>query len=102
MKKMQLIIAMFLSLSCLAPVTFCIGAATAGTSAKSQVVPAKININTATEQELTNIPGVGMVKAERIIALRKESGKFSSYEDLLRVKGIGEKTLKKMTPFMTL
>ncbi len=102
MKKMQLIIAMFLSLTCLAPVTFCFGAEAAATSAKAQLVTGKININTATKQELTNIPGVGLVKAGRIIALRKESGKFSSYDDLLAVKGIGEKSLKKIKPYITL
>ncbi len=56
----------------------------------------KININTATAKELALIPGVGPVTAKNIISYRKKHGKFKSSKDLLNVKGIGEKTLKKM------
>ncbi len=56
----------------------------------------KININTADVQELTKLTGIGPAKAERIIALRQELGKFTSIQDLLQVKGIGPKTLEKM------
>jgi competence protein ComEA len=56
----------------------------------------KININTATAKELALIPGVGPVTAQSIIAYRKKNGKFKSAKDLLNVKGIGEKTMKKM------
>jgi len=56
----------------------------------------KININTATAKELALIPGIGPVTAKSIIAYRKKNGKFKSTKDLLNVKGIGEKTMKKM------
>lgn len=58
----------------------------------------KININTATAKELALIPGVGPVTAKSIIAYRKKNGKFKNAKDLLNVKGIGEKTMKKMKP----
>ena len=58
----------------------------------------KININTATAKELELIPGVGPVTAKSIVAYRKKNGKFKSTKDLLNIKGIGEKTLKKMKP----
>ncbi len=55
---------------------------------------AKVNINTATVEELQSIKGIGQVKAEAIVKDRKANGKFKSINDLSRVKGIGEKTIK--------
>ena len=55
----------------------------------------KININTATSEELQSLSGIGPSMAERIIQYRKENGKYSSVEGLLEVSGIGEKTLSK-------
>ena len=50
-----------------------------------------ININTATAEELTALPGVGEKTAEKIVADRDAQGPFASIEDLMRVSGIGEK-----------
>lgn len=55
---------------------------------------AKININTASAQELTKLKGVGEKKAEAIIAWRNENGNFKTLEDLMEVKGIGEATFE--------
>lgn len=58
--------------------------------------PALVNINTATAEELDELPGVGPATAEAIITDREESGPFASIEDLMRVSGIGEKKFEKL------
>jgi len=55
----------------------------------------KININTASLEELQSLTGVGPSKAEGIISYREENGPFQKPEDLLNVSGIGNKTLDK-------
>lgn len=62
----------------------------------------KININRANLEELTNIPHIGPAKAEAIIRYRKEHGTFKMHEDLLKVHGIGEKTLQKIKNYIEL
>ncbi|WP_127058679.1 helix-hairpin-helix domain-containing protein [Veillonella ratti] len=62
----------------------------------------KININTATEQELTKLSGVGPGTAKKIIAYREQSGPFKAIEDLKKVKGIGDATFKKLAPHITI
>ena len=54
----------------------------------------KVNINTATLEELQTIKGIGKKKAEAILQYRKEHGPFRTKEDLLQVKGIGKKALE--------
>lgn len=58
-----------------------------------------VNINTADSDELQKLPGIGSVKAEAIIEYRIENGSFRSVDDLINVKGIGEKTLEKLKPY---
>jgi len=57
-----------------------------------------ININTAKKQNLVKLPKIGTVTAERIIRFRDDYGPFKSFDDLLKVKGIGPKTLEKLKP----
>ena len=60
------------------------------------VLAGPVNINTANAESLSkNIKGVGLKKAEAIIAYREKNGKFKTVADLTRVKGIGNKLLKK-------
>ena len=54
----------------------------------------KININTASVKELIKLKGIGPALAERIIKYRTEHGPFQKIEDIMKVKGIGKKTLK--------
>ncbi len=61
-----------------------------------------IHLNAATEQELIAIPGIGPTIAKRIVEYRKSKGPYQSIEELLQVKGIGKKTLKKIRPFLQL
>ncbi|MDN4525460.1 helix-hairpin-helix domain-containing protein [Fictibacillus fluitans] len=55
-----------------------------------------VNINTANDQELQTITGIGPSKAKAIITFREENGGFKTVEDLLDVPGIGEKSLENM------
>ena len=57
---------------------------------------AKVNINTATAQELTSLPGIGQVKAEAIVKYREANGPFKSVDDITKVNGIGPKKLEKI------
>jgi len=61
----------------------------------------KININTATLDELTKLPRIGPAIARRIIAYRTENGSFSTPEEITGVKGIGPKTYQKLQAFIT-
>jgi competence protein ComEA len=68
---------------------------TPGSHAKEKTPLGKIDINTATEKELTTVPGIGHVMAARIIAARP----FRSADDLKRVSGIGEKKYAQIRPY---
>jgi len=67
---------------------------------EKQPKPSLLNINTATVEELQTLPSIGPQMAKRIVQYRKENGDFKTVEDLAEVKGIGEKTLEKMRPFI--
>lgn len=60
----------------------------------------KVNLNTATEEQLMMLPTVGPAKAERIVTWRKKNGGFKRIADLRRVKGFGYKTFKRLAPFI--
>lgn len=57
---------------------------------------AKVNINTATKEELMTLPGIGESRAEAIIAYREENGSFRSIEDIMKIEGIKEKMYAKL------
>lgn len=61
----------------------------------------KINLNTATVEQLISLPGIGEKKAEAIIKYRNEHGRFSSTEQLLDVSGIGDATYEKIKDLVT-
>jgi competence protein ComEA len=60
----------------------------------------KLNLNTATPEQLMLLPGVGPSKAEQIVSFRGKHGPFKRVADLRKVKGFGYKTLKKLEPFL--
>ena len=53
-----------------------------------------VELNTAAQEELMTLPGIGEVLSARIIEYREENGPFSSVEEIMEVKGIGEKKLE--------
>lgn len=61
---------------------------------------ALLDINSATEEELKTIPGIGSVLAKRIVELRKDMGGFETAKELGFVEGIGDKNLKKILPYI--
>ncbi len=61
----------------------------------------KVNINTASADQLSALPGVGDKLAARIVEYRQKSGGFKSVQELMNVKGIGEKNLAKLQPHLT-
>ncbi|MBN2119823.1 MAG: helix-hairpin-helix domain-containing protein [Candidatus Omnitrophica bacterium] len=62
----------------------------------------KVNVNTATREQLLAIYGIGEVIADRIIFYRTENGPFAAIEDLEKVEGIGKKKLEKIKRYLIL
>jgi competence protein ComEA len=62
----------------------------------------KININTAGIDQLMSLPGIGKAYAERIVEYRSKNGPFKRVEDLLNVRGVGEKTFQRIKDRLTL
>jgi competence protein ComEA len=60
----------------------------------------QVDINAATWPELAQLPEVGETLARRIVEFRDKGGRFADHADLLRVNGIGPRTLEQMTPFL--
>jgi competence protein ComEA len=68
----------------------------------AQPAPAgKVNINSASVDQLEALPGVGPRLAARIVEYRQKAGSFRSVQELMNVKGIGEKNLAKLQPFLS-
>jgi competence protein ComEA len=69
---------------------------TGGAGGAGGAPAAKLNLNTATAEQLDTLPGVGPVTAQAILGWRETNGRFGSVDDLLDVKGIGEATLAEL------
>ena len=70
-------------------------------SARSSAKPASgaiVNINSASATEMTTLPGIGAKTAARIIEYRQKNGPFKKVEELMNVRGIGEKNFLKLKP----
>jgi len=75
---------------------------------KSPAAPAKAmataaapnNLNAATQGQLETLPGIGAKAAQRILEFRQKNGNFKKVEDLMNVKGIGEKAFLKLKPLL--
>src|SRR5215218_6931259 len=78
-------------------------AVTFAQESKSASAPgaAALNLNTATASQLEALPGIGKATADRIVEYRQKSGGFKKVEDLMNVRGIGEKNFLKLKPLIT-
>lgn len=78
------------------------GTVAGATTSTSQPIAGKVNINTATAAELDTLSGIGPAYAGRIIDYRNTNGGFKSPEEIMNVKGIGQKTYDKFKDKITI
>jgi competence protein ComEA len=74
----------------------------AGLGAAAEAAEGKVNINDASLEQLALLPRVGPAVAQRIVDFREENGAFKAVEDLMLVRGIGEKTFEGLAPYLAL
>jgi comEA protein len=73
-----------------------------GQSSSAKPVPAApVNVNTATTADLETVPGIGQTLARRIVEFRDKNGPFDQVDDLVKVSGIGEKSILRLKPYLT-
>lgn len=70
-------------------------------AAKAVTPAAPVNLNTATQAQLETLPGIGAATAKRILEYRQKTGGFKKIEELMNVRGIGEKSFLKLKPFVS-
>lgn len=75
-------------------------AALAGADGERSSQHGVVNVNTATAEQLQLLPGIGPALAKRIIEFREANGPFEKVDELVAVRGIGEKSLAKLRPYV--
>ena len=100
-RRSQIVTALALVLA-LAGVTAGRAVAAPPAAPKAAVSEARpIDINTADSATLESVPGIGKSLSQRIVSFREKNGPFQSVDDLLKVQGVGEKSIQKLRPYLT-
>lgn len=91
---------------CLALASMVSGAGTASAAPQAAAetrasAPAALNLNSATVEQLQKLPGIGPKTAARIVEYRQKSGGFKKVEELMNVRGVGEKSFLKLKSQIT-
>lgn len=76
-------------------------AKTAGAAKVKATATNPVNLNSASVAQLQTLPGIGASAAQRIVDYRQKNGSFKKIEELMNVKGIGEKSFLKLKPLIT-
>jgi competence protein ComEA len=103
MRRLTLIVVLVLGLASVASAQTAAAPKAAKAKATKTVVglTTPVNLNTATVAQLDALPGVGTSTAQRIVEYRQKNGTFKKIEELMNVKGIGEKSFLKLKPLIT-
>ena len=96
----HLVVALLLVLGLTGPIVAG-GAGQSPSQSTPEVSNALVNLNSASAAQLESLPGVGTRTAERILEYRQQHGGFKRIEDLMNVRGIGEKNFLKLKPLIT-
>jgi competence protein ComEA len=89
------------SLLCTVPSAPAFAQAKPATRSSGKAVPASsavVNLNTASPSDLEGLPGIGAKTAARIVEYRQKNGPFKKIEELMNVRGVGEKNFLKLKP----
>ena len=90
----------------IAAACICLASTIASAQSKASAKPADppaaiVNLNTATPTQIATLPGIGEKAARLIVEYREKNGGFKKVEELMNVKGIGEKSFLKLKPLVT-
>jgi competence protein ComEA len=100
MTRMVMVVLLILGIS-VATAAAQAGSSRKSTTAAHTAASTPVNLNTASVAQLEGLPGIGKAMAERIVEYRQKNGSFKKAEDLMNVRGIGEKNFLKLKALVT-
>ena len=102
MRRFMFVIGMLVASLVIGGAPACAQSEKAPTASKVRATAsAPVNLNSATAVQLQTLPGIGASTAQRILDYRQKNGAYKKIEELMNVKGIGEKSFLKLKPLIT-